>query len=170
VVALRTERARQRAVELRRSGTIERVYVAVVWPAPTAEELVLDGPIGRHRSSARLRSVGGPGATPALTRARVLSRLSAGAALVEARPVTGRTHQIRVHLSHAGHPIAGDRAYGGARRLTRVDGSVLACPRVMLHAARLSMPHPGGRGRLEASAPWPTDFEELVLSLGGKAV
>ncbi|MBI2897340.1 MAG: RluA family pseudouridine synthase [Deltaproteobacteria bacterium] len=169
VVALRTASARRRAALLRRAGRIEREYVAVVAPAPAWQERDLDLPIGRHPTDPRLRAAGGREAVPALTRVRVVAERPLegreGPALVEARPVTGRTHQIRVHLSHAGHPIAGDRAYGGPRRLTRADGEVLACPRVLLHAARLRMPHPGGSGMLEAEAPWPDDLRRIVAAL-----
>jgi 23S rRNA pseudouridine1911/1915/1917 synthase len=169
VVALRTERARTRAVELRRRGEIERVYGALVCPAPLAAEEELDGAIGRHPTDPRRRSVGGRDAVPSLTRVRVLDRLAAGTVWLEARPVTGRTHQIRVHLSHAGHPIVGDRAYGGVRRLTLPDGRVLPCSRVMLHARRLDMPHPGGKGRLRIEAPWPADLSTLLRALGARS-
>lgn len=82
------------------------------------------------------------------------------AALVEARPHTGRMHQIRVHLALAGHPIAGDGKYGGLFSL----GSV-ATPHLLLHALALDVPHPGG-GRLRLFAPPPPLFVEVATQLG----
>lgn len=100
-----------------------------------------------------------PDAQAALTRYRTLAA-AGGAALVEARPETGRMHQIRVHLAHLGRPIAGDPRYGGALML----GGAPA-PRLMLHASALEFPHPGG-GRMRLSAPPPADFAGLCERLG----
>lgn len=168
VVALRTERARARAMSLRREGRVERVYQAIVSPAPTWDERVTDVPIGRHPRDAKRRAPDGADAEAATTRLRRQELLAAGTALVEARPVTGRMHQIRVHLAHEGCPVVGDRAYGGARRLVLPSGEILDAPRVFLHAARLSMPHPGGRGTLSVEAPAPEDFKELLAALSSR--
>lgn len=165
VIVLRTARARAAAAELRRAGGIERTYRCIVSPPPEWEELLVDAAIGRDPRDARRRAVAGVDAQPAQTRLVRVERLACGAALVEARPVTGRTHQIRVHLAHAGHPIVGDRTYGGARRLTLPSGEILGAPRVLLHAARLSMRHPGGRGPLVVEAPLPADFRDLLERL-----
>jgi 23S rRNA pseudouridine1911/1915/1917 synthase len=87
-----------------------------------------------------------------------------GAALVEARPETGRTHQIRVHLAHLGAPLLGDARYGGARMV-----GVVAIPRVMLHALRLEIGHPTSGIRMTCEAPVPADFAEARDALVGPA-
>ena len=100
-----------------------------------------------------------PDAQAALTHYEVLSR-TGDAALVRCRPHTGRMHQIRVHLSHMGAPIAGDVRYGGALSL---DGH--AVRRLMLHALSLSFPHPAG-GTMTLSAPVPDDMATLCGEIG----
>ncbi len=97
-----------------------------------------------------------PGGDPAATRWRTVAVGPGGAALVEARPETGRTHQIRVHLAHVGAPLLGDPRYGGPRRCGDVD-----VPRVMLHAASLEISHPVGGARLRFEAPLPDDFQAV---------
>jgi len=93
----------------------------------------------------------------------VYRTLAAGeeAALVELNPVTGRMHQLRVHLQSIGRPIAGDVRYGGALSL---GGQ--AVPRLMLHARALSFPHPDGSGMKTIEAPPPEDFQALARALG----
>lgn len=92
---------------------------------------------------------------PARTELQLI-RARRAALLMEARPETGRKHQVRIHLAEAGFPILGDVQYGGPRR---VDGQPV--PRVMLHAARLSLAHPVSGTALHLSAPLPADFEAL---------
>ena len=99
-----------------------------------------------------------PDAETGVTRYRTLAA-SADAALVELSPETGRMHQLRVHLASIGRPIAGDVRYGGALTL---GGHV--APRLMLHAAALSFPHPDG-GTRRVEAPPPEDFMALAKSL-----
>jgi 23S rRNA-/tRNA-specific pseudouridylate synthase len=101
---------------------------------------------------------GDSGAQSALTRYRTLAATPA-AALIELSPETGRMHQLRVHLASIGRPIAGDGKYGG---LFALDGA--AIPRLMLHAAGLDIPHPGG-GRARFEAPIPADFAQALNSL-----
>ena len=99
-----------------------------------------------------------------MTRYRTLAK-GAGAALVEANPQTGRMHQIRVHLASIGRPIAGDARYGGA-----LMAGGRPVPRLMLHAASLSFPHPAG-GTKTITAGTPADMQSLIdaLGLGGNA-
>ena len=81
-----------------------------------------------------------------------------GSALVEARPRTGRTHQIRVHLAAIGHPVLGDRAYGGAG----TDASRLGLTRPFLHSWRIAFDHPITRERVEVEDPLPQDLEAAL--------
>lgn len=98
-----------------------------------------------------------PDAQPALTRYRVLVA-NPGAALVELEPVTGRMHQLRVHLAHLGRPILGDPRYGGALAMAGQP-----VPRLMLHACRLTFPHPEG-GTRSLEAPIPRDLESMLAA------
>lgn len=135
-----------------REREMGRVYLAFVRGAVAADEGVVDAPIGRDRAHPNLRAVR-PGGEPALTRFRVAERFP-GATLVELELETGRTHQIRVHMAHMGHPVLGDRQYGGA-----VRGD--AMKRQALHAARLAFAHPRTGERMIFEAPLPPDLAEL---------
>jgi len=120
-----------------KAGEVEKVYWAIVTDLPEEESWQVDAPIGKlnkFRYGVML-----PG-KPSLTEFRVLSA-SGGGALIEARPKTGRTHQIRVHLTHCGLPILGDQPYGGA-----------VAPRMMLHCRRMSFIDQGDK-TVAACAP-----------------
>ncbi|GAB4241459.1 MAG: RluA family pseudouridine synthase [Candidatus Methylacidiphilales bacterium] len=122
------------------------------------------GPIGRDpRHRQRMAVI--PSGRPAESRYRVLAS-SDKASRVEIEIRTGRTHQIRVHAAHAGHPVVGDAAYGRRRAWERDAG----INRHMLHAARLSLVHPISGQPIELEAPEPTDFIEFAHWLGGKTV
>jgi 23S rRNA pseudouridine1911/1915/1917 synthase len=138
---------------------VSRRYVAVVRGEPAWDELVAEGAIGRRRRDRRAYGVVATG-QPARTRLRVLRR-GDGLAVVVAEPETGRTHQVRVHLAAAGHPLVGDTLYGGAaaRHLARTLG--LARP--ALHAAVIAFVHPMTDKRVKAVAPLPTDLLETQL-------
>lgn len=142
----------------------EKTYLAIVGGgAPDPAAGVVDRPLRRDEAGreafTRVAEPDHPEAQAAVTRYRTLAA-GPRAALVEARPETGRMHQIRVHLASIGRPLAGDARYGGALAL---EGR--AVPRLMLHAAALEFPHPdGGRRRIEA--PSPADFDDLARALG----
>ena len=126
------QRALSRAFEERR---VHKRYVAVVEGEMSATEGEIDLPIGAHWPDRPRRHVARQGGQAALTRYRVFS-VGGGHTRVELEPVTGRTHQLRVHLAAIGHPILGDALY--APPLTQA-----AAPRLMLHARLLAFPHPG---------------------------
>ena len=144
-----------------RDGEPEKTYLALCARAPEPPEGRLDAPLGKDPGRPGLRRVD-PRGDPAATRYRTL-RASRLAALVEARPETGRTHQIRVHLAHLGAPLLGDARYGGPRRIGET-----AIPRVMLHAARLEILHPVTRVRMVFEAPVPADLAEAERVLLGQ--
>lgn len=154
------KRANQRLLEARRAGGYERRYVGVSLHTVEPREGEWTWPISVDPSNAKLRIAGpGRGERDAHTDYRVVEQTTAGSVL-DLRPRTGRTHQLRVHAAKAGAPLFGDHAYGGERRLTLLDGRVLTARRVMLHCHRVSFPW--GRGRREFEAPLPDDLRAVM--------
>jgi 23S rRNA pseudouridine1911/1915/1917 synthase len=135
---------------------VEKTYLAVVVGLPRAREGTIDSPIGRDPVHRKRMSVRAPRGRAARSSFRVLERL-AGAALLEVRIHTGRTHQIRVHLASIGHPVLGDPVYGGRRVPVAAPAA-----RPMLHAARLSFTHPVTGARLAFESPLPADFRAVL--------
>lgn len=131
---------------------VTRIYTALVDGIPDTDTATIDAPIGRSTRNRKKMGVVA-GGRPSITEISVLER-HAETALVEARPITGRTHQIRVHLAAAKHPVIGDRVYGHDRKLA----ADLGLGRPFLHAARLSFEHPSTGARIELSDPLPTDL------------
>jgi 23S rRNA pseudouridine1911/1915/1917 synthase len=134
-------------------GVVERRYVAVVEGRPELETDLIDAPIGRdpgHDWRFRVASAG----RSARTRVTITGDLDNDLTVVECRLLTGRTHQVRVHLAHLGHPVLGDRLYGSRRA-----GLVV---RPLLHAVSISLPHPDSGERLTIEAPLPDDITALT--------
>jgi RluA family pseudouridine synthase len=160
--------AEERLRRARAEGRYQRRYIALAsMKAPLADEGIWEAPIGRA-ANPKLRAVCGPDAKEAKTRWRKVATTSADAvavAMLAVDPVTGRTHQIRIHASHAGAPLLGDRDYGGPGRLVLPSGRILAPSRIALHAARVVVP--GARGPVEARAPVPSELAELWTAVGG---
>jgi len=128
--------------------TAQKTYLAVVRGRPRATSGMVTGAIARHPVHRQRMAISRrPGARAAETSWKVLST-EGNLSLVECRPKTGRTHQIRVHLKHLGHPIAGDRVYGGGADF----------PRQLLHAWKIVIDHPTRGQRMEFTAPVPADF------------
>jgi 23S rRNA pseudouridine1911/1915/1917 synthase len=168
LVVARNAETYHRLVRLFAQRRIDKRYLAIVWGAPATPAGEIEAPIGRHPHERKRMAVVTRG-KPARTGWR---RLAAGGAiaLVELRLWTGRTHQIRVHLRHLGHPLVGDPVYGDARakRLRSPAASALAAfPRPALHAWRLAFDHPGDGRPLRFEAPVPADFGELWRAATG---
>lgn len=164
-----TAKANRTLLDARRAGAYQRVYLGVT----IADVLVESGdwgwPISIDPSNSKLRVAReGRGERSALTRYRVAAR-SPGATLLRLMPITGRTHQIRVHATRAGSPLFGDHAYGGKRRAVMPNGTVVTARRVMLHCARLSFPSPSGGAQLQFDAPARRDMQTIWNALGGTA-
>jgi 23S rRNA pseudouridine1911/1915/1917 synthase len=158
-ILARTADAARKLTDAFRDGTPEKTYLALCARAPEPAEGRVDAPIGKDPRHPARRAVM-EGGQAAATGYRTLAVGPGGAALVEARPETGRTHQIRVHLAHLGAPLLGDARYGGPRMVGDV-----AIPRVMLHALRLTVGHPVTGARMTFEAPVPGDFEAARKAL-----
>jgi len=142
--------------------SIERLYCALVLGVPGRDEGRVDLPVGRHMRDRKRMSVRARVSREARSAWRVRRRFPASScALLEVRPETGRTHQIRVHLAAAGLPLIGDPVYG--RRRHAVIGPALSRP--ALHAERLSFRHPGSGEVVGFQAPLPADLVELFARL-----
>lgn len=150
-----------------RLGSVSKSYRCLVGGVPGWTGHTVDAPLGADPQRPGWQCIS-PRGRPALTRLQCEARFDDGAglqaAMVVAQPATGRTHQIRVHLASAGHPLLGDRRYGGAQLLTSARGDRLLVPRVALHAASLALTHPDGHP-LRFEAPWPTDLAAVEQTL-----
>jgi 23S rRNA pseudouridine1911/1915/1917 synthase len=143
---------------------VGKEYVALVWGTPRAGQ-IFERPIGRDPKHRQKMSSRARRTRTALTRVIDVEALD-GVSLVRLSIGTGRTHQIRVHLSEAGHPVVGDALYGGVRRRLppRLAG-LGAITRPFLHAARLTLMHPSNGRRMTFDAPLPADLEAVLQAL-----
>ncbi|PSJ50770.1 RluA family pseudouridine synthase [Kumtagia ephedrae] len=184
LVAAKTDRAHKALSEAfadhGRSGDLERAYVALAWNIPARPAGTVDAPLGRAADRVRRAVVpeGREDARHAVTHYAVLERYGEGgsgvqAALLECRLETGRTHQIRVHMAHIGHPLIGDRDYGTgfrtkANRLPEpLRSAVETFPRQALHARLLAFRHPITQELMRFEAPMPADMAGLVHGFRG---
>jgi 23S rRNA pseudouridine1911/1915/1917 synthase len=141
-----------------------RTYIALVIGKPREESGTVDAPIGRHPvDRKKMAVVRNASAREAVTHWRTLEEFD-GVSLVECRLETGRTHQIRVHMAHIGHPVLGDEVYGGSRHPSALRHSSLIDGQC-LHAARLELTHPRTRERMTFTAPLPEKTEKLLAIL-----
>jgi 23S rRNA pseudouridine1911/1915/1917 synthase len=153
-----------------RSGSLQREYLAIVWGQPERSDGTIEAPIGRHPQHRPKMAVVGSGRI-AVTHWRRLESFAKKASLIECRLETGRTHQIRVHLAHIGHPLLGDSVYGGGFKtksaLLREAArrQLVALNRQALHAALLGFDHPVTGKRLYFESPLPADLRGLVDAL-----
>lgn len=154
---------------------VERVYQAVVWGMPNPRAGEIEGNIGRHPVDRKRMAVLKRGGRHALTRYQVIRTVGAAASLIECRLATGRTHQIRVHLTSIGHPLVGDPVYGRASpaRLGRLTpagrDAVAGFGRQALHAWQLGLRHPRSGATLRWTVEPPADMQELLTRMAGIA-
>ncbi|HEX4630475.1 MAG TPA: RluA family pseudouridine synthase [Chthoniobacterales bacterium] len=138
--------------------TTGKVYLALVAGTPREKTGAIDAPIARHPVHRQRMSIAKRAGRPAKTDYRVLES-NGDVSLIECTIHTGRTHQIRVHLHHLGHPVLGDKVYGGKR--------AGPSPRQMLHAWKLSFVHPRTEKTMSFTAPIPDDFAETRGQIPG---
>ena len=154
------EPARAALVEMFRRHEVDRRYLALVRGVAEHDRFVVDAPLGRRGARIQLDAAGGREAETAF---EVLERFGR-ASLLQAAPRTGRTHQIRVHLSSIGHPILGDGRYGGGGDAARA----LGLQRPFLHSWRLAMDHPVTGTRIELEDPLPPDLDAALRRVRGE--
>ena len=191
LVVAKTDRAHHGLAAQFEKHTVERYYKAVVYGVPDANDPRLRGVRGvsfepgnilkittqlaRHKTDRQRQAVLFQGGRHAVTRARIVEGFGAPAvlSLVECWLETGRTHQIRVHMAHAGHALVGDPTYGGRRKLARgsvsdaADAAVRDFPRQALHAQVLGFVHPVSGESLRFEAEIPQDMAGLIALLQG---
>lgn len=172
MVVAKTEPTHQELSRLFAAREIERSYQAIVWGIPEPRAGDITGNIGRNPRNRKKMAVLSRGGKAATTRYRVLQVLAGGlASLIECRLLSGRTHQIRVHLSHIGHPLLGDRVYGRAgesrvKRLPAAAQTALAdLGRQALHARSLGFRHPETNEKIHFKSDLPPDINRLKTSL-----
>ncbi|MFC3058797.1 RluA family pseudouridine synthase [Paenirhodobacter populi] len=187
LVVAKSDRAHHGLAAQFEKHSVHRHYLAVVHGTPDAADPRLRGTRGvsfeagnvlkitsqlaRHKTDRQRQAVIFEGGRHAVTRARVVEDFAGAAALVDCWLETGRTHQIRAHMAHAGHGLIGDPTYGGRRRLpAKVVGEAAAeaaalFPRQALHAATLGFVHPVSGETLSFSSPLPADIEALLAVL-----
>lgn len=172
LVVAKSDRAHHGLAEQFATHALERAYQALVWGVPLPATGTIEGNIGRSPQDRKKMALVSHGGKPALTRYRVLRSLAGGAvALVECRLATGRTHQIRVHMTSIGHPLVGDQTYGRPRgtRLRPLPetarNALSEFPRQALHAVVLGFAHPLSGALLRFESPVPSDISRLICAL-----
>jgi 23S rRNA pseudouridine1911/1915/1917 synthase len=166
MVVAKHDAAHQELARQFQDREVEKEYIALVWGVVQAGRRI-DAAIGRDPKNRQKMSARSRRAREAVTRITRAHHLP-GLTLCQVAIHTGRTHQIRVHLSAIGHPVVGDALYGGVHR--RVQGDIRAVQRLerpFLHAARLVFTHPGDRRRMEIIAPLPEDLQRVLDDLPG---
>jgi 23S rRNA pseudouridine1911/1915/1917 synthase len=189
LVAAKSDAAHQGLAAQFEAHSVERAYLALVHGLPDPGDPRLRGirgvsveggwlkvttQLARHRTDRQRQAVCFQGGRHAVTRFKVLERFG-GAALVECRLETGRTHQIRVHMAHIGHGLVGDPVYGGRRKISAKEAGAAAAeaasrfPRQALHAERLGFVHPIGNEFLSFVAENPKDMASLLACFRSSA-
>ncbi|HVT27526.1 MAG TPA: RluA family pseudouridine synthase [Lacipirellulaceae bacterium] len=183
IVVAKNDRAHDALAAQFKSRTVEKEYLAIVVGMLDRDRDVVDEPIGPHPTQREKKAIrrSHPDARPAVTVYEVVERFD-GFALVRARPKTGRTHQIRIHLAHIGCPVLCDRLYGGRAKITELElipkgkiGQDISTmdmetdhpilERQALHAHRLAFLHPTTGERMQFEAPLPPDIENTLAAL-----
>jgi 23S rRNA pseudouridine1911/1915/1917 synthase len=166
MVAAKSEKAHTSLGKQFAAHAIERVYRALVWGVPRERAGTIDGALGRSPLNRQKMAVLRVGGKEARTHYKVIEAFGTTAALIECRLETGRTHQIRVHMAHIGHPLIGDPVYGRPRTIPGLD---LRISRQALHAAVLGFQHPVTHKAMRFESVLPEDFTDTYLALKGLA-
>ena len=165
MVVAKNDAAHEELARQFRDREVEKEYIALVWGVVQAGRRI-DAPIGRDAANRKKMSAKARRSREAVTRIVRAEHFGRTLTLAHVAIYTGRTHQIRVHLSAIGHPVVGDPLYGGVHR--RVPGDLRAVThleRPFLHAARLVFKHPADGRRMEFEAPLPDDLQQVLDQL-----
>jgi len=171
MVVAKTDEAHIRLSNALSARTLTREYVALVWGLLAPSEGEIAGAIGRSRRNRKKMDVLREGGKPALTRYRVERAFGPAISLVACRLATGRTHQIRVHMTHIGHPIVGDPLYGGRQQAlvttlpVEIQQKLADFRRQALHARRIAFQHPVTHEVIDLESSMPADMAALVDAL-----
>ncbi|HTJ90679.1 MAG TPA: RluA family pseudouridine synthase [Acidocella sp.] len=171
MVVAKTELAHTRLSAAFASRDLDREYKAICWGVPNPARGTIEGDIGRDPRDRKRMAVVTRNGKAALTNYRIIRNYGTAASLLALRLGTGRTHQIRVHMAHIGHPLIGDAVYlrrrpAVAKTLSPPTLSLaMDFPRQALHAEMLGFFHPITGAKLSFSAPAPADFQELAAAL-----
>jgi 23S rRNA pseudouridine1911/1915/1917 synthase len=145
--------------------SLKRTYNAVVWGVPVPAKGTVTGDIGRHPHHRQKMAIVQKNGKHAVTHYKLLENLEC-ASLVECELDTGRTHQIRVHMTHIKHPLVGDQTYGKPpAKKAGIPEAALCFPRQALHAAALRLKHPATGADMQFAAPLPDDMQQLLIAL-----
>lgn len=171
LLAAKNDEAHQELIRQFKEGAIEKTYLAIVAGRMDERRGIIDAPIGRHPVDRKKMSVNSRSGKRAVTLWRVEKEFRVGASLLQVEIKTGRTHQIRVHLALEGHPVLGDKKYGGKRAcLPFQEARSLhnLLERQMLHAWKIGFIHPVTRQRISLQAPIPRDMLDVLEALEEK--
>ncbi|MBB4146980.1 23S rRNA pseudouridine1911/1915/1917 synthase [Sphingobium scionense] len=165
LVVAKSDKAHEGLARQFKDHSIDRLYAAIVYGIPTPGSGTVDAWVGRSDADRKKMAVHREGrGKHAVTHYRVMERLR-GAAMVECRLETGRTHQVRVHMAHLGHPLIGDPVYGRERKGFKSILETLSFKRQALHAKRLGFIHPVTEEPLIFDSALPADMQELLSEL-----
>ena len=159
IIAAKNDAAHQALSAQLQDHTLARTYEAVVTGNLREDRGTVDAPIGRHHTDRKRMAVTDRGGKRAVTHWEVIERFP-GLTYVRCRLETGRTHQIRVHMAHMGHPVYGDTVYGAKKPVPGLTGQCL-------HAAGLRFVHPRTGETVEATCPLNEEFQVLLRKLRG---
>lgn len=157
LVVAKNDNAHRSLANQFKEHSVKRAYIALAEGKIKDDEGIIDLPIGRHHTQRKKMDVVKEGGRRAVTHYKVLERFK-DSTLIEARLETGRTHQIRVHMAHIGHPLVGDPLYGYKKQKFKLNGQAL-------HAQLLGFIHPLTAEYMEFSTPLPKYFENIIKIL-----
>lgn len=170
IIVAKNDRSHQSLSKQFKDRTVEKHYLALAYGRLPAEHGIIDAPIGRHGSHRQKMSTKTNRGRASVTEWKVVERFGNHFTLLDINLHTGRTHQIRVHLSSIGHALVGDVLYGGkkvAKRVTddKLQGIISLIERPMLHSASIAFDLPGSNKRVVLKAPLPDDINNLIKDL-----
>lgn len=171
LVAAKNDNSHKLLCEQFAEHSIERTYSAFVFGVPNPLDGTIEGNIGRSPYDRKKMAIVAKGGKHAVTHYQTIEKFKNEAALIKCRLETGRTHQIRVHMTSAGHSLIGDKVYGKSRKMAvknapeKAEIFINMFPRQALHAQSLGFVHPGTGERMFFEAPLPVDLQELLQAL-----